>query len=331
MSSEFPPPPPPPPPPAPHEGQADGDDEFEMNWLTAAMANPATVRNSEQMEAVGMRLFEAAAKHAAAHPSPDEELMKTLTERLAALDWTGALDSCGRLLARCLERGDHPGTYQHARRSSGLHRLLGNRTAARASARAATEAARRIENMDLLVGLALENEAVCVLAVGDPREALQLAEEAVLRIGTEPYAELTRAGTLVVRARCRLAVGDLAGTDEDLEASWVPLARMSDSAFLAGAQASLGSWYATRARWHQARGEWHEACESQAAAVERSRGLGLAPQIGFDVAGPRLARDLRDLAALLDEAGRAEAAEPVRVEYRALLGRLHLRDLPGGY
>ena len=67
-----------------------------------------------------------------------------------------------------------------------------------------------------------------------------------------------------------------------------------------------------------ARREWAEACEAQSAAVERFRNLSLAPQIGFDIAGPNLARSLRDLARVL-------------AEYRALLGRLRLPDLPRSY
>jgi hypothetical protein len=302
-----------------------------MRWLVEALANPATIHNSEQMEAVGLRLFEEAAKHAAAHPSPDAELQAALEARLAAMDWAGAVESNGLLLARCRERGDHPAAFQAARQASGLHRLLGNPAAACLAAHEATEAARNVPNMDVLVGHALQNEATCLLAAGEAEPALRLAEEALVRIGTESYAETARAGALVVRARCRLGLGDLSGCEADQDTALGLLAPLADSAFFAGIQASLGSLFSTRALWHQARGEGAEACEAQSAAVERFRNLSLAPQIGFDVAGPHLARSLRDLARLLAETGRDEETEPVLAEYRTLLGRLRLPDLPRSY
>ena len=57
------------------------------------------------------------------------------------------------------------------------------------------------------------------------------------------------------------------------------------------------------------------------------------------LANPAMAHDseqmeavgLRDLARVLAEAGRDEETEPVLAEYRALLGRLRLPDLPRSY
>lgn len=299
-----------------------------MQWLVDAMSNPATVRNSEQMEAVGMRLFAEAADYAAAHPSPDAELQAELDRRLEEYDWPAALELIRRIQSRCEERGDHAGACQQARHASGLLRLRGDPVGAREAARQATAAARRVPGMDVLVGMALETEVASVLGIGAAQEALELAEEAVKCMGTEDISASSRAGALVHRARCRLELDDRVGAEADLDEAWPPLARMADSAFLAGIQGSLGRWFAVRAQLHRQRGELSAAGEAQQAAVERSRAMLQAPQIGFDISGPRLARDLRDLAAILAEAGRTDEAAVAEEEYQALLRRLRLGSIP---
>ncbi len=296
--------------------------------LVEAMGNPAVARNPEQMEAVAARMMELAMKYAAAHPSPDEALSGEFSSHLEAGEWREALALGERLITSYRGRKDYPQLFRHHQRVSSILLVLGEPAAAREAARAATGWARQDPRIDILVAMALENEAICALAIGNPDEALRLAEEAIALFGPEALAETACAKARVLCARAYVAQGDLTRAEAELADALEPLERRAESAVMSGAQAGLANYYHTKARIHRARGERSQASKWQRFAAGRARIVAVAPQLESHVGAIVLARELRNLRDLLTEEGEDAEARTADAELQGLLARLRLPSLP---
>jgi len=308
------------------------DDSFSAEALRAleSLTQESTLQNVEQFEAVALTMMQEGIKYAERHPSPDQAVEDTLGGLYAAHDWPAALATVRQLAQSAADRGDFPRTYLWQQRASALLHVLGEPDAARAAARAATDAARRTEGIKPIIQSALENEALHALETNDATAAAGLIEEALIQIGTEAFERLTRARTLVVRARSRIALGDLTGAETDLQEAWPMVERMGDSFILAGGLASLARWYETQARLHRARGELSLAIANQNLGITRRRTVLEAPQIERHFSGSALAHSLLTLADWLRESNDLPTARAAAAEAHALLRDLQIPVRPAG-
>ncbi len=308
------------------EPEDDPSSELSAEFLRAleSMKNPATLGNAEQMEALSLAMFQAASAHAAAHPSPDQALEEAYDRQIESHDWLAALATLQRRADSAAARGEHHQVFRRNQQASQILSLIGKPEAACEMARHATAAARRCEGVPILIAVALQNESLLALKYGDAPAALALINAALVEIGTEPYAELSRARALVVRARCQLELGELREVESDLGQSEPILCRLGESLILAGAQAGLAGWHEVRARWHAAQAEISQAIENQRSAVLGRRIISAAPQVEAHVAAVSLAPALIYLGELLAQSGDPVGAAMAREEGEQLLSDLHL-------
>jgi tetratricopeptide (TPR) repeat protein len=291
----------------------------------AAANEPATRENAKQLEAAALTAFLEAGRMMEEHPSPDRRLEEELTRQLEAHQWAAAITCYEQLITATTTRGEQ-GLLMHKQlQLSLLLSALGRPEAALKAARAATAAARRLDRASAVLYIALENEALHLLACDDPAAALACAQEALQKVGPEPIARTSRARLLVLRSRCALALDDLTAVESDLAEAWPLLDPLADSLLLAGVQAGLAGWHEVRAQWHRGRGELPTALEHQRLAVNRRRVVHAAPQLQHHVSVPGLARALNALAQLLEETGEPGEAAEARREGERLLREL---DLP---
>lgn len=291
----------------------------------AAANEPATRENAKQHEAAAVTALLEAARMMQEHPSPDRHLHEELTRQLGAHQWAAAITSYEQLITATTARGEHAQVVNHQLYLSSLLTALGRHEAALEAARAATAAARQTPLFTALVGMALQNEAGCLLVCQDPAAALACAEEALQNVGSEPIAQTSRARLLVLRSRCSLALDDLSTVESDLAEAWAILDPLSDSLLLAGVQAGLAGWHEVRAQWRRVRGELPAALQHQRLALTRRKVVHAAPQLDRHVSAPPLVRTLNSLAQLLEETGEPGEAAEARREGERLLREL---DLP---
>jgi tetratricopeptide (TPR) repeat protein len=296
----------------------------ELRRALESIQNPATMRNAEQLETAGLTLMQAAAEWAKAHPSPDQDLEEELQRRTEALDWSGAIETLQQLTVRASKRGEPQGVFRWQQNAGNLFGLLRQSEAAQAAARAATEAARRVEDMPILLALALQNEASLNLDQGQARQALAQVTEALVQLGTRNATRLARARALTLRALCHLELGDLVAADAGLAEAGPILEPLAESPLLAGAHAGLARWHEAQARLHDARGETTLALRSQEAAV-RQRGIIFEmPHIERHLSGGALAQAFLRLAEFQAQIGEPAAAEQAREEGQRIRRELRL-------
>jgi hypothetical protein len=158
-----------PPSPSPSESPPPPDLSPELRRALESIHNPATMRNAEQLETAGLTLAQAATEWMKTHPSPDQDLEEELDRQTAALDWPGAIGTLRQLVARAAARGEHHGVFRWQQNAGDLFSLLHQPEAAHTAAQAATEAARRVDDMPILVAMALQNEARLNLDRGEAK------------------------------------------------------------------------------------------------------------------------------------------------------------------
>ena len=175
------------------------------------------------------------------NPTLEFESAKEACECEARGDWIGA-EAAYRKRQALQEATVNFGLIWKAHRDlSQLFLLIGDLDQADQVGNMATEAARRTDLFPLKV-MALEDHARRALRRGDHAGALKAASEAVDHVEAGSVYDQMRAGALALRARCRIAAGDVEGAEQDLAASKPILLDRETSPIFAGAhgKASFG-------------------------------------------------------------------------------------------
>jgi tetratricopeptide (TPR) repeat protein len=293
-----------------------GENTAPMEALMGAVAafqKAMSANNAEQAEAAALSALAAAAEEAQVNPTPELTLKGEAGESEARGDWAGA-ETCYRKVLALEEAAGKAGLISKAHYDlSQLFQLIGDLEKADACARSATAAARQTDIFPVLV-MALENQAMCALRRSDSAGALEAAGEAVALVESGRMYDGMRAGALVIRARCRLASGDLAGSESDLATCKPILLDREVSPLFAGLNSRVASWWEVTAGGRAHREDFPGACEAWTEAVKIRRHVA------------SLARSLKRFGDALAAAGQPQESRSALAEARRLWCELGLPD-----
>jgi tetratricopeptide (TPR) repeat protein len=295
------------------------DPEFmkEFEKVINSFAQATEAGRVEEAEGAAMQALLLACQEALQHPTPSLKLKEEAGDRESERDWPGA----ERAYRKVLDFEEKSGNFAAiAKAQMDLSRLLrhtGKLTEARQLARAATESARRTEMFPVVV-MALESEANCALAAGDAAAALSAASAAVQLIQPGRLYDSMRARSLVLRARCTLANGELAGAETDLEASWALLQSRTLSQRLPGAILGLAQWWDLKSAVLERQAKFQEARQAMTQAIEFWR------QMQSSYAVFALLEALEKLGALSKQIGDFPGGESALAEAKVVRSGLRL-------
>jgi tetratricopeptide (TPR) repeat protein len=278
-------------------------------------------QDQAKAESLGVQMLAMAAADQSQKNDPHLRIVLGVREREAACRWEEAEAGLRRALELSRATGAAMMIFKDHHDLSGLFSLLGRDHEALAEARAAAEAARREECPPLLL-MAMERLAGCLLACKDPAGALAAAEEMLSGTPEETLYGLQRGRGLVLRARCRVEVGDLDGAQADLGLAREVLGPDPAPSMLAGIQNGFARWWQVAAAVGYARGYLAGAVEALRRAVEERHHLAGSPY-GRDA----LARTLHRLGTALEAAGEPAPASAAFIQSRNLREELGLPPL----
>jgi tetratricopeptide (TPR) repeat protein len=282
--------------------------------------------NIEQMEAAALSALALAVEEAEQHPTPELELQQAAHECESHGDWAGA-EACRRKVLTLQEAKGNSGLISKAHYDlSRLFLLVGDLEKAEACARAATTAARQTGIFPILV-MSLENQALCALRRSDYTHALEAASEAVAAVELGRMYHQMRAGALVTRARCRLASGDLAGSESDLTECKPSLLGRETSPIFAGTHSRVAGWWEVTAGVRARMGDMQGTCEAWAEAVKHRRHVASLAQVSGPYTLAALAHAMQRLGEAFDAAGKPEDAKTAVAEARTICCGLGLPEL----
>jgi hypothetical protein len=302
--------------------------EAKIARLLRGMNNPAIADNIEQMEALATDVISAVAKYEDSYPSPDAELESELDTSGESGAWPAVIKLRDHLIDRCASRGEFHQVFRHQREASWIAGLLGDLAQARHRARCATDAARKVEGMPVLIGFALVTESNWAFAAGDSDSALAWVNEAIDLIGSQPYARIPRAGALIMRARCHLEMGDFPSADSDLAQARKCLTVGKDSSLLAGARSKHAGILAAHARLCLARGEVSSAVKAAKESLKHAAAAAAGPLTSSFTGGVALALAHHGLAQIFAGAGQPYDAQTANGNRNRILSELKLPALP---
>jgi tetratricopeptide (TPR) repeat protein len=222
------------------------------------------------------------------------------------------------------ESSGNAGSISGAQRDlANLFTLLSRDGEALTHARAGTEAARRA-GISTLLAMMLRNEAALALRCGEVGTAQHAADEALQIAEPGRIHDATRGQSLVIRARCLLARGDLEHAQMDLEAASPLLDGHSPSGIAAGAIAAQASWWETNAELLERHERLDEALNAWSEAITRRRHVSQLPQVEGPYTLAALTRTLENQAQTLRRAGDSSGANEALAEARALRNQIGL-------
>ena len=223
--------------------------------------------------------------------------------------------------------GDEPNSpTPDAHRDLGrLFALMGEAEKAEACGRAATAAARQAAVFPLLV-MTLEQQAISALRLSDLGGALQAASEAVAVVEPGRMYDGMRAGALAIRARCRLASGDVEGAERDLATCKPVLLDRDVSPMFAGSHSRAAGWWEVAAGIRAHQGDLAGAVEAWTEAVKRRRHNASLEHVSGPYTLATLARTLRHLGEALDAAGKPEEGKTALAEAQNIWCELGLPE-----
>ena len=263
------------------------------------------------------------------NPTLEFESAKEACECEARGDWIGA-EAAYRKRQALQEATVNFGLIWKAHRDlSQLFLLIGDLDQADQVGKMATEAARRTDLFPLKV-MALEDHARHALRRGDHAGALKAASEAVDHVEAGSVYDQMRAGALALRARCRIAAGDVEGAEQDLAASKPILLDRETSPIFAGAHGKASVWWEAAAAICTQRGDRAGAAEAWANAVDRRRHISSLQQVAGPYTLAALSRALRHWSEALTAAGQLAEARKVLAESQNLWGELGLPEQADG-
>lgn len=276
-----------------------------------------SANNTEQIEAAALDMLTQAARDAEKNPTPELALKCEAGERESRGDWVGA-ETCYRKVLALEEATGNAGLICKAHYDlSRLFLLVGDLERADACARAATAFGREVGIFPVLV-MALENQALCGLRRSDYAGALDAASQAVAAVEPGRIHEGMRAGALAIRARCRVASGDIAGGESDLAECKPILLDKEISPIFAGSHSARASWWEVTAGMRAHQGELWGACEAWAEAVNSRRHVASLGHVSGPYTFAALARTLQQLGEAFDAAGKPEAGKTPMAEARRI-------------
>jgi tetratricopeptide (TPR) repeat protein len=288
--------------------------------------------NFEQAEAAAVDLLNRAAEWREQHPTPESALTERAWECEARGDWAGA-EAAYRDRLALEETTSHPGMLAKAHLDlSRLLVLVGDAGQAEQHAQAAVEAARRAQLQPLTL-MALDGLARCALRRSDYAGALRAAADAIAATEPELAATSPLAGTrqlhsraLALQARCRIALGDLAGAERDLAASKPTLLEHEVSTIFAGRLAQVADWWETSAQLAACQGDLEGAAAAWIKAAQYRRLRTSAGQLSRPRTLAALAGTLRHLGQALEAAGRTVEAQAALAEAKNIQCELGLPE-----
>lgn len=275
-----------------------------------------------------LRLMALAVEQGQNDPSPDLLLKMEARRREEAGEWHEAEAAYRQALAVAVAEGNAFSEFKAHYDLSELQSFLGHRQQAQEEARLATDAARRSGLVPLLI-MALERQARTYLIVGDPLRALEAADE-TLRISPEgKMGYLQRARALIMRARCKIELGELATAQADLDEAQPLLAPMSGVSIFAGVQSALAGLWEVAARLRSVQGDKAGSVEAWRECVELARLVSTLPQLGGPYKFAALARMLDLYGVSLLAVEDVDAAENAFEESRAIRRAIRQPDMEG--
>ncbi len=270
----------------------------------ASFARATESGNPEEAQQAAVQALMLASEEAVRNPTPNLLLKGEAEECESRRDWTGAEAAYRKLLALEGSSGNQGALAKAQMDLSRLLRRTERLEEAAELSRAAVASAR--QTIFPVLVMSLETEVACALAKGEPESALAAASEALQIIEPGKVYDGMRARTLISRAKCRLATGDLGGAETDLAASWELLQGPTIPWKLAGPMLAMGNWWEVKSLALQAKGDLREAREAMVRALEYRRRLQGA-YVAFAVM-ESLER-VRELAAALGDETAATAAQ----------------------
>lgn len=287
--------------------------------LVAGFQRSMALRNAEQTEAALESLMTFVAAQPRGDTTPEEEVQARINGAERRFEWDEAVRLRRKLIEAERQKPENDTTwllFLTLDRLGGLLLLLGRTQEALRTAEEALVHARSQAVYAAVAKTAL-TAAQCALALGDPQRALQRVEEARAALDAArkqelPVSDLSVGSTLLVRARCLVALGELAAAEADLAEAWPPLEGLSDSEVMLGIQSRIGDYWEITGLIHQARGEISGALEALEKALAQRAGVQAIDDHTPHIAVYKSARSLRTYAELLDSADRPGEAAEVR-------------------
>ena len=284
--------------------------------------------DAEGAEESAIRFMALAVEHGQNDPSPDLLLKLEAHRHEEGGQWHAAETAYRKGLALAVAEGNTFTEFKAHYDLSALHSFLGQEQHAHEEAKSATDAARRSGLVPLLI-MALERQARTCLSVGDPLRALEAAVE-TLRISPEgKTGYLQRARALIMRARCKVELGDLDSAQADLDAAKPLLSPMSGVAMFAGVQSALAGLWEVTARLRSAQGNFAGSVEAWRDCVEFARLVSTLPQLSGPYKFASLARVLHLCGSALLAVEDVDAAEHAFEESRAIRQAIRQPEVQG--
>ena len=308
----------------PELGSNSDDPKFvEFQKVIENMAKAVSAGNTTEAERMGMQTLMFAGEEAMQHPTPKQLAQEEARRCEESADWAGA--ETAWLKALELSKGESSPAHQVKPHLdvSGFFGLLGRWDEAWAHANAAVTGARGANIPPLLV-MSLRNQAACALKRGDSATALAAAKEAVDHVKPGPMSSPALGRSLVLRARCLLASGDLAAAERDLATAFDLLSPMTDARFMAGLQSGIAQYWQVRGALLSTQGKPVEAKEAWACAVDLYRQIAQLPQVEKRDVLSALSRSLEGFRKVLQELGDNKLAEQTATEVESIGKQLGL-------
>ena len=255
------------------------------------------------------------------HPSPDMILNVAAGESEERADWAAAESAYQQILS--LPDLEPAIEYRAHGNLASLYRLLGRESDALDHARRATVATRRSE-LEMLLCMALQGEAGCLIESGQVAEACEVIQEATSWLEDDSTYDQIRANTLTLRAKCAIHTNSLDEAKRDLQQAYRLLEPLAEFEFAAGARADLAHWWSVTARLRTATNDLEEAVDAWQKAVTLSRNVAAQPHADSVHSEAAVARMLKGLADALESCGRGEQAGSARQQEQQIVERLGL-------
>lgn len=271
----------------------------------------------ERAESIGIQCLAFAAEEAAKNPSEDLRLVMEAREHEDAARWEQAEAAHRRALALAEAAGHEGKKFKAHDDLSSLFAIRGMADKALQEAQAALEAARKSEITPLL-SVALSGLFECLLTKGDMMSAAATAEEAIQVTPVGKMFDVLRARALLMRARCRVELGQVSQAEQDLEVAWRILAPQAKATMFSGIQSRLAVWWEITARIRTQAKDFAAAAQATGKAVEFRRLVSQLPQLAGPHKHHALAKALQEYSVALLAAGEVEAATEAFDESREI-------------
>lgn len=253
------------------------------------------------------------------NPSPDFDLTIAAAESEERADWGAAESAYNQILS--LSHLEPATEYKAHSDLASLCRLLGRNSDALDHARCATAAARRAD-LSVLLAMALQGEARCLIRCGKVAEADNVIAEAISAIDDDKLYDQMRASMLTLRAECAIRKDAIADAERDLEEAFNLLEPMAGMDIAAGIHSDLSRWWSVTARLRAKRDDCDGSITAWQKAVVTSKhvaSLAHADNVYTKVAVADMLKGLADALVLCDRTDDATAAFD---ECNALLHRI---------